>query len=209
MYSSTAFPFTRPSSGPRRTLRNAIDWSGCGKIFLLQAISCFAADAPGCRQPISPQYPLVKSATALAALVLWKNVATSLSPLLTHDIFIGLQCGALLLMISIAVIDMRHYIIPDLVTVSLVVAALLVSFLPGDTTPLQSVIGAAVGGAALLCLGWLGTILFRKENALGGGDIKLMAAVGAINGYKIVLLTFFFGSCFGTSGPARYFSPDA
>ena len=61
-----------------------------------------------------------------------------------------LQCFALLLMIPITVIDLRHYIVPDALTYTLLAAGIAASFLPGDITPLQSLLGGLAGGGTLL-----------------------------------------------------------
>ena len=102
------------------------------------------------------------------------------------------------MLIPVTVIDFRHYIIPDAITLPLAAVALLASFLPGDTTPLASLIGILAGGGTLLAIGWMGKLLFRKGEAMGGGDIKLLMAIGALWGPKIALLTIMFGSIFGT-----------
>ena len=52
----------------------------------------------------------------------------------------------------------------------------------------QSLIGAVVGGGALWLLGCLGDFLFKKES-MGGGDIKLLAMIGAFLGWKLALLS--------------------
>lgn len=152
----------------------------------------------GCRQRISPVYPLVEFLTAAGGLLLWHTIAHSRSTDLPHNAHLAIQCFTLLLMIPITAIDLRHLIIPDLMTLPLIGVAAAASFLPGDTTPLQSALGILAGGGALYLLGWLGAIVFRKGDALGGGDIKLLAGVGALWGAKTALLTMFFGSLSGT-----------
>ena len=54
----------------------------------------------------------------------------------------------------------------------------------------QSVAGMLFAGGIVIAVGWLGTKLFRKES-MGGGDVKLAAAVGAHFGLRADLLTFF------------------
>lgn len=154
----------------------------------------------GCRQRISPVYPLIELLSAAASLVLLYTVAGSFSHVWYHDIHLGLQYLTLMVMIPVAVIDWRHYIIPDAITLSLLPAALCASFFPGDTTPLQSALGIVAGGATLIAIGWIGKIVFRKGDAMGMGDVKLMALAGAMWGPKIAFLTIFFASFFGTIG---------
>ena len=156
----------------------------------------------GCGQKISLQYPLIELATAGAAFFLWyaAGAGESLSSNIAHNTHFALGCFALLLMIPVTVIDLRHRIIPDAVTLPLLGIALCASFLPGDTTPFQSVAGVVAGGGTLMAMGWLGKVIFRKGDAMGGGDVKLLAAVGALWGPKIALLTIFFGAVAGTIG---------
>lgn len=154
----------------------------------------------GCRKNISPLYPFIELLTAAAALFLWHTVAASRSSDWLHDAHIGLQCLALLVMIPLTAIDIRHYILPDSITLPLFGAAIAAAFLPGDTTPLQAVFGTVAGGGTLFGMGWLGKIIFRKGDAMGGGDIKLLAAAGALWGPKIALLSIFFGALIATLG---------
>jgi leader peptidase (prepilin peptidase) / N-methyltransferase len=154
----------------------------------------------GCKQRISPVYPIVELATAAAAILLWHTLGTSRSLDWCHDTHIALQGLVLLLLIPVMVIDLRHYIIPDAITLPLLAICFAASFMPGDTTPLQSALGIVAGGGTLYGIGWLGKIIFRKGDAMGGGDIKLIAFAGALWGSKIALLAIFFASLLGTLG---------
>ncbi len=58
-------------------------------------------------------------------------------------------------------------------------------------------LGAATGFGLLLFVAWAGKKVFKKD-AMGGGDIKMMAMVGAFVGWKGVLLTIFGGALLGT-----------
>lgn len=154
----------------------------------------------GCGQKISLQYPIIELATAGAALLLWYTAAESLSSSAAHNTHLAIRLFALLLMIPVTVIDMRHRLIPDAITLPLLGVSLCASFIPGDTTPFQAITGLLMGGGILMGMGWLGKIIFRKGEAMGGGDIKLLAAIGALWGPKTVLLTLFFGAFAGTIG---------
>ena len=59
-----------------------------------------------------------------------------------------------------------------------------------------SMIGYLVGGIAIYVMGLFGNIVFRKES-MGGGDVKLMAMVGAFMGWQMALLAFFIAPFFG------------
>ncbi|MBN3197084.1 prepilin peptidase, partial [Pectobacterium versatile] len=77
------------------------------------------------------------------------------------------------------------------------ILGLALSFAPGGIEPLWSLIGAAVGFGILWLVAVVGEWAFKKE-AMGGGDIKMMAMVGAFLGPWNVLLTLFLGALFGT-----------
>jgi leader peptidase (prepilin peptidase)/N-methyltransferase len=60
----------------------------------------------------------------------------------------------------------------------------------------SSLVGFIVGGGSIYMMGLIGDIIFRKES-MGGGDVKLMAMIGAFLGWKIALLSFFIAPFFG------------
>jgi leader peptidase (prepilin peptidase)/N-methyltransferase len=101
------------------------------------------------------------------------------------------------ILLGIALSDARTYIIPDQFTIGGAVLGLALSFAPGGIEPLRAFIGAAVGFGVLWLVAVLGEWAFKKE-AMGGGDIKMMAMVGAFLGPIGVLLTLFLGALFGT-----------
>ncbi|MFP4472441.1 MAG: prepilin peptidase [Candidatus Omnitrophota bacterium] len=59
-----------------------------------------------------------------------------------------------------------------------------------------ALIGALLGGGVIYGMGLVGDVIFRKES-MGGGDVKLMALVGAFLGWKLALVTFFVAPFFG------------
>jgi leader peptidase (prepilin peptidase)/N-methyltransferase len=144
----------------------------------------------GCREPISIMYPLVELGTALIwAVVAWKYGLSLLA--LKGAIF-----GTLLL--GIALTDAREYIIPNEFTYGGLAIGLLLSAAGGVAAVLAALIGAAVGFAILWMVGVAGKWAF-KEEAMGGGDIKMMAMVGSFVGWQGVLLTIFLGALAGTA----------
>lgn len=155
----------------------------------------------GCKEKISLQYPLVEAVTAVLTLVLWH---TLIAPFAADqhawwDYFLlALQFMTLLILIPISVIDYYHYIIPDSITLSGLVIGIAVSFIPGGITPQLSLIGVLTGGGTLLCIGLFGEYIMRKKDAMGGGDIKLLACIGAVWGWKIALLAIVLGALLGS-----------
>src|SRR5690606_33959255 len=109
---------------------------------------------------------------------------------LTGSVFFTILAG-------IAITDFRAYIIPDEFTLGGLVLGLMLAAFSGWNALLWAAIGAAAGFALLWTVGYLGTLAFKKE-AMGGGDIKMMAMVGAFVGWQGVLLTVFLGAFLGT-----------
>ena len=142
-----------------------------------------------CREPISWQYPAVEAAT----VVIWTVMAVVYGPT-AHGLV-----GAILLtiLLAIALTDAQHYIIPDQLSVGGLAAGLVLSFFPGPPTPLLSLAGAALGFSVLFAVGWLGELVFKKP-AMGGGDMKMMAMVGAFLGPLGSMLTIFLGALAGS-----------
>jgi leader peptidase (prepilin peptidase)/N-methyltransferase len=141
-----------------------------------------------CKAPISVQYPLVELATG----VIWVG-AYLLFGLGWQATSAAIFCTLLL---GIAVTDARDYIIPDEFSVGGLVLGLALSFAPADPSPLMSLIGAALSFALMYGVAVVGEWAFKKP-ALGGGDIKMMAMVGAFLGPLYALLTIFVGSLVG------------
>lgn len=143
----------------------------------------------GCGEPISMLYPLIE----LAAAGIWASMAWRHG--LTIEAIRGAVFGTILL--GIAMTDARRYVIPDEFTWGGLAIGLLFSLaggLPGLGTAL---LGAGVGFGLLWLVGTVGTWVF-KEDAMGGGDVKMMAMVGAFVGWQGVLLTIFLGALVGS-----------
>jgi len=143
----------------------------------------------GCGERISVQYPLVEAATA----VIWGAMALRYGATLA-----GLSGAVFLtLLLGIALTDAREYSIPDVFSLGGLALGLGFAAVPGGMPFLQSVLGAAVGFGSLYLVAVIGEWVFRKE-AMGGGDIKMMAMVGAFLGPAGAGLTIFLGALLGT-----------
>jgi leader peptidase (prepilin peptidase)/N-methyltransferase len=143
----------------------------------------------GCGERISVQYPLIEVATA----ALWGYLAWR------HGFGIEGLRGAIFgtILLGIAMTDARAYIIPNEFTWGGLVLGLVFSLAGG----LQGLESAALGAAVGFILLWLTAVAGSwafKQDAMGGGDIKMMAMVGAFVGWKGVLLTVFLGSLLGS-----------
>jgi leader peptidase (prepilin peptidase) / N-methyltransferase len=152
----------------------------------------------GCRTKISIVYPVTELITAIAGLILWYTFIPHIVQPWNDNIVLGVEILFLILLLPIAVIDLQHYIIPDIFSLSLLCISFCVAFVPGNLSPLQSFFGILAGGGTLWIIGKLGELVFKKEDAMGGGDIKLMAAAGALWGPEVALLGIIFGALFGS-----------
>ena len=151
-----------------------------------------------CRSPISPVYPAVEILTALTLIAAWMFLDVALRHPWYMNLVTILRVTSLLLLIPISVIDLRHYIIPDRFTLPFLVFALGLSFVPGDLSPADSFLGALAGGGSLFAVGIIGAYALRKGDAMGFGDVKLMAYLGALWGVKAALLGIAFGAFLGS-----------
>jgi leader peptidase (prepilin peptidase)/N-methyltransferase len=101
------------------------------------------------------------------------------------------------ILLGIAITDARHYIIPDEFTWGGLALGLLFALAVGAQALGQALLGAAVGFGLLWLVGAVGSWVL-KQDAMGGGDIKMMAMVGAFLGWRGVLLTIFLGALLGS-----------
>jgi len=143
----------------------------------------------GCRARISFIYPLVELLNGLLTVALFWHFGLSLS-----FAALFLFCSAL---VVITFIDLEHQIIPDRISLPGIVAGLLFSFFLPWQTWLGSLVGILLGGGSLLlvasCYQWL-----TGKEGMGGGDIKLLAMMGAFLGWKAVPFIIFASSLTGS-----------
>ncbi|MCL1926737.1 MAG: prepilin peptidase [Syntrophorhabdaceae bacterium] len=144
----------------------------------------------GCGSRISPRYPLVELLTAAGfAAIAWHNSDVWM---LARDILF------FTLLVPIIFIDIDHRIIPDELSLGGLAAGIALSFLPGGDWK-SSLPGALLGGGVLFATAFLYE-KFRKAEGMGGGDIKLLAMIGAFLGWRGAMLTLFIGSFLGAAG---------
>jgi leader peptidase (prepilin peptidase)/N-methyltransferase len=142
-----------------------------------------------CKKPISFQYPSIEGITALSSLFLIIKFGPSLSYLFYFAFVAAL--------IVITVIDLNHQIIPDVISLPGIGVGLLTSLIIPQITFFNSLIGALLGGGSLFIVGTLYQWLFKREG-MGGGDVKLLAMIGAFLGWKAVILTILLSSMIGS-----------
>ena len=140
-----------------------------------------------CKQPISIIYPIGESLCGLlGALALYSasGFGTDLTrPVLAPETWANAAAMFWLLLgaYPVCAVDYKYKLIPDSISVGGIVAGLLISLVPGGITPLQSLLGAVLAGGGLYLLGWVATKVLKKD-AMGFGDVKLLAGYGALMG---------------------------
>ncbi len=142
-----------------------------------------------CRTPISFRYPIIEAANATGYAVIFWYFGPAWSTAVYAILFSSL--------LVVTGTDLSHKIIPNVVTLPGIFLGLLgaVTILPVGLV--NSLLGVVVGGGILWGLAWASPYLFGKEG-MGGGDIKLIAMIGAFLGWKPVLLTIMIGSLVGS-----------
>ncbi|MBI2182198.1 MAG: prepilin peptidase [Deltaproteobacteria bacterium] len=151
-----------------------------------------------CREWISPRYFVVELLTAALTVALFYKFG------LGPAFFSSFILVAALLVISFIDLDVR--IVPDVISLPGIVLGLLFSFFgyyvvydPAELipSPLSSLIGVLVGGGFLLALAWAYAAVTGTEG-MGGGDIKLLAMIGAFLGWPSIPVTLFLSSLAGS-----------
>jgi leader peptidase (prepilin peptidase)/N-methyltransferase len=142
-----------------------------------------------CRSPISIRYPLIELLTAAMALGLFLKYGLT-TETLVYFVFASV-------LIVVAFIDIDHRIIPDRISLP----GILVFFLAALAIPsmnwMDALLGIVIGGGSLFMVA-AGYHLLTRKDGMGGGDIKLLAMIGALIGWKGVLFTIFVSSAVGT-----------
>ncbi len=100
-------------------------------------------------------------------------------------------------LLVVAGTDLSHKIIPNAVTFPGIIVGLVCATTVLPLGFVDSLLGLLVGGGILWLLAWASPYLFGKEG-MGGGDIKLLAMIGAFLGWKPALMTIMVGSLLGS-----------
>ena len=142
-----------------------------------------------CRAPISPRYPLVEALVGAASLAAFTRHGPTLE-YAVELIFIAA-------MVALVLIDYRHRILPDAITLTGAAAGLALAWPRETITFLDALAGMLLGGGLLFLVAEV-YFRVRKREGMGLGDVKMMAMVGSFLGWKAVLLTVFLGSLAGS-----------
>ncbi len=142
-----------------------------------------------CGAPISWRYPLVEGLTGIFFLLTLYKFGLGFRSLL--------YLAFLSALVVVAFIDLEHQIIPHVITLPGIPVGLLSSLILREPVFIDALAGALVGAGLLYFIAIYGELLLKKE-AMGGGDVNLVAMVGAFLGWEKMLLTVFLGCLFGS-----------
>jgi leader peptidase (prepilin peptidase)/N-methyltransferase len=141
-----------------------------------------------CHEKISLQYPIVEAITAVMSLLLFLKFGLSFKYLFSF-IF---TCA----LIVITFIDLRHQIIPDVISLPGIPVFFLLAVFFMDVPIWEALLGILIGGGSLFAIAFLYEIITKREG-MGGGDIKLLAMLGAFLGWKSLFFILFVSSLLG------------
>jgi len=136
-----------------------------------------------CQTTISWRYPLVECVCGLLYMFLYHQLGLSVS-----SILLMLLATTLLI---VSCIDLAHQIIPDAITLPGILAGLFASSFLTPVGIVNALLGMFLGGGLFLCIALL------SRGGMGGGDIKLIAMIGAFLGWQAVLVTIFLSALSG------------
>ena len=141
-----------------------------------------------CKGKISIRYPIVESLTGLCFASLFYSYGWTF---FTVEYFIFTFC-----LITASFIDLDHMILPDRLTLSGIVIGLIGSFINPDRSFVDALMGVLVGGGLLWAISYF-YFLIRRIEGMGGGDIKLLAWIGAVCGLQSVFFVIVVSSFIG------------
>jgi len=141
-----------------------------------------------CKSKISIRYPVVEFLTGLTYLIIYLVYGLTIQTL----VYIILSSA----LIIIAFIDLNQQIIPDVISLPGIVIGFVISFFVPYISFINSALGVVIGGGIILIIGLAGSVIFKKE-AMGGGDVKLAAMIGAFLGWRYIIISLFLGFFLG------------
>ncbi|WP_417910808.1 prepilin peptidase [Candidatus Electronema sp. PJ] len=142
-----------------------------------------------CKAEISLQYPVVELCMAVLSGALYRHFGPSFTFVL-YFLFVAA-------LLAITFIDLHHQIIPDVISLPGIVLGFLGSFFNPLVTWQQAGLGILIGGGILYGVA-MGYALVTGKEGMGGGDIKLLAMIGAFLGWQSLLYVVFASSLTGS-----------
>ena len=142
-----------------------------------------------CSTRISVRYPIVELVTAVLFLMIYRRWNIS------YEMFFQMVFVSVLIVISF--IDYDFQIIPDILSLGGLVLGIIISFKRVNFSFLDSLYGVLIGGGVLFVIAYGYQLIARREG-MGGGDIKLLAMIGAFTGINGVVFSLVGGAFAGT-----------
>lgn len=161
-----------------------------------------------CKEAISLRYIIVELLTALSMVALFIRYG------LSYDFFVYIVFVSGLIIATF--VDIQHRIIPDEISVGGLILGFILSAIRGfNLSPfafnpkpiIGSLLGIIIGGGIIYATGFIFDLVYFKllkkppiqgeTESMGGGDVKLLAMIGAFLGWQQALLTFFLAPFFG------------
>lgn len=141
-----------------------------------------------CGTPISIRYPIVEILTMLVFLLHWWTFGWTL----LMAVRLLFACA----LIALFAIDLEHHLLPDRITLPGIATGLILSVIvpPGIV---EGMLGVILGGGVLWAIGEA-YYRYSGQEGMGGGDVKMLAMVGAFLGWKLVLVTLVLSSVMGS-----------
>jgi leader peptidase (prepilin peptidase)/N-methyltransferase len=148
-----------------------------------------------CTESISPMYPIIELIVAfgwLASVIVFGPTFAALRVAVFGTVLLG-----------VATTDLQTYLIPDgftLFGLGWTLLTAIVAFFLGQVSPFagpyEALIGACAGAGMIAIVGWLGEVALKRE-AMGLGDVTLMAFIGGALGPQRAIITVFVASALG------------
>ncbi len=146
-----------------------------------------------CKKKISLQYLIVELIMGLGFLLIFLNYHNHLASILLSIL--------LVMYVIIFFIDLKHFIIPDVLNYGIIIVAFLKNFLPNlSLSFIQDIKLSLIGGIAGFFSIWIIIYLyktFKKTEGMGLGDAKLMAGVGLLLGWQSIPFVLFLAAVLG------------
>jgi len=142
-----------------------------------------------CREKISPRYPLVELLTAFFSIGIFL-ISSGPVEYLAYFIFTSA-------LIVISFIDLQHRIVPNVISIPGIFLGFLAAFFLPRITWVDSLLGILLGGGIIylvIAVYWL----FTRKEGMGGGDLKLLAMIGAFLGWKGAVFSLVSGALAGS-----------
>jgi len=141
-----------------------------------------------CKEKISIRYPLVELASGIIYILVFMVYGRTMQTL----VYLLLSSALLI----VALIDLDEQIIPDEISLPGMVIGFVISIFVPYLSYVNALIGIVAGGGIIFLIALAGTVIFKKE-AMGGGDVKLAAMIGAFIGWQYIILSLFIGFFIG------------